>query len=65
VNGLEVSSVPSAGFRAPFSFDTWIGALGFGAPDYHIVGSIDEVMIIGRAMSVDDVAALYASYPTP
>jgi len=65
VDGTEASVAASMGYRAPSSFDLWIGTMGFSAPDYHLEGAIDEVMIWKRALSPDDVAMLYPSYSPP
>jgi len=62
VDGVEVSVANSAGIAAPHSFDLWIGSLGYAAPDYHLVGAIDELLVLGRALDPSEIADLRAQY---
>jgi hypothetical protein len=61
VDGALAGSAPSAGFAAPASFETQIGAMGFD-PKYGIQGVIDEVMIFNRALSSAEIATLHDYY---
>jgi hypothetical protein len=62
VNGvLTIANAATVG--SPFTFDLWIGALGYQAPNYHTNDtSIDELLVLDRALTDAEVAALFASY---
>ena len=64
VNGqLEASNSPmSAAMTAP-PFDTYLGVLANAAPNYYrFVGEIDQVRLIGRAISADEAGILAKPY---
>jgi large repetitive protein len=63
VDGEQVSASNNASIGAPFSFDLWIGALGYQSPEYHNRGAaIDEVLVFRRALGIDEIRALRMAY---
>jgi hypothetical protein len=58
LDGALVAEQPNtAGFRNPPTFDTRLGAMGLD-PTLGLTGMLDEVIILDRAASVDEIAAL-------
>lgn len=61
VDGVVVASADSGAPALPASFDLWIGAMGYQAPDYPLInGSIDDVWIIGRALDASEILQVRA-----
>ncbi len=65
VDGVQLTTRAVTTAVLPFSYEPWIGALAYSAPNFHFQGSIDEVLVIGRALDAADVATLFESYKAP
>ncbi len=69
VNGVEVGT--NSGFPDPYTGDPetngdWIYVNGVNAwPDYMSTGGMDDLVIYNRALSADEIAAIYGSYAAP
>ncbi|NIP27199.1 MAG: hypothetical protein GWN67_28365, partial [Phycisphaerae bacterium] len=58
VNGVCRATVDSSG-RSGSSYDAYIGSDGNDVDDYYFDGEIDSVKIFSRALSSDEIEALY------
>lgn len=59
LNGEEVGSVDVTGYKFDSSGDDWHIGLGRYSNFYPLNGSIDEVAVFNRSLSVEEVVALY------